>query len=109
MSESKKQKTHLGKLFVATFTACNMVINPFLHHYSTLDPNILNAISPIISSIVAYLLVTFVFTHMPSLDEADTQRKLKKINTALQDENLTEKEKEILRSRYVELKLGDLE
>ena len=109
MSEQKKQKSHLGKLFIGTFTAINMLINPLLHHYSDIDTNILNAVSPILSSIISYLLVTFIFTYLPSLEEADTNRKLKRLEIALQDHNLTDIEKEELRSRYAALKLNGLE
>lgn len=123
MSDTSKKKTYLGTLYLITLSALNILSSNILTNLKWLDKNIANAIAPVIAAIISYLLVVYVFSKFPSIDEADTNRikklkkvdneeyiasiqeKLKHIRTALEDLNITEETRNILQKRYSELTL----
>lgn len=123
MSDTSKKKTHLGTLYLITLSALNIVSSNVLTNLQWLDKNIANGIAPVVAAIISYILVVFFFSRFPSIEEADanrikklkkadkeeytinTQEKLKRISTALEDINITEETRSILQKRYSELTL----
>lgn len=108
MSEQNQAKSHIKKLYFGILTASNIIINPILHIYLKIDSNIINAISPMLSIIIAYSLI-LIFKNIPSVEDIDTNKRLKNIQKAMGDNLLSDDAKKILQDRYDKIILKNLE